>query len=173
MRNVTIGIDPGINGAVCIATSGEILDVFRLPVKVIRYANKKQKKVIDTRELSSLIEYHLKTGDNTTWVIEKVRARGGQSVTAMFNFGESLGRIFSVIEGLLSEGEDIYEISPQAWKKAFGTIGQDKDMTRLKVIDKYPDLSDKLKYKNTIDLAEAIVINLYGVEKGEKLEYKG
>ena len=85
----------------------------------------------------------------------------GQGVTSMFNFGQSFG----VIKGICSAlGIPIYFIRPVKWKKHFNLIGTEKDASRTKVIEMFPDLSPQLTKKKDSNKSDAILIGKYFVD---------
>ena len=91
-------------------------------------------------------------------VVEQVNAMPGQGVTSMFNFGQSFG----VIKGICSALRlPIYFVRPTKWKKHFNLIKTNKDASRTKVIEVYPDISSKLSRKKDSNRADAILIARY------------
>ena len=99
--------------------------------------------------------------ENSAVIIEQVSAMPGQGVTSMFNFGQSFG----VIKGICSAlGIPIYFIRPVKWKKHFNLIGTEKDASRTKVIEMFPDLSPQLTKKKDSNKSDAILIGKYFVD---------
>ena len=91
-------------------------------------------------------------------VVEHVNAMPGQGVTSMFNFGQSFG----VIKGICSAlSLPIYFVRPTKWKKYFNLIKTNKDASRTKVIEVYPEISSKLSRKKDSNKADAILIARY------------
>ena len=91
-------------------------------------------------------------------VIEQVSAMPGQGVTSMFNFGQSFGVIKGICAAL---NLPIYFVRPAKWKKHFNLIKTNKDASRTKVIEVYPEISSKLHRKKDSNRADAILIALY------------
>jgi crossover junction endodeoxyribonuclease RuvC len=82
----------------------------------------------------------------------------GQGVTSMFNFGQSFG----VIKGICSAlSLPIYFVRPTKWKRHFNLIKTNKDASRTKVIEIYPEISSKLYRKKDSNKADAILIARY------------
>jgi crossover junction endodeoxyribonuclease RuvC len=151
---ITIGIDPGISGAIAfLAPDGELLGVEDMPLVV-----EGKKNHVDGSAIRQLIE-----GYNPTdlWrlpfafhaVIESVHAMPNQGVTSMFNFGRSFGTVIGVLNGL---GVSVSQVRPQAWKKPLDLIGKDKDAARQLAIDLYPEAP--LSRKKDGGRADAILI---------------
>ena len=82
----------------------------------------------------------------------------GQGVTSMFNFGQSFGVIKGVCSAL---SIPIYFVRPVKWKKYFNLIKTNKDASRTKVIEVYPEISGKLSRKKDSNKADAILIARY------------
>ena len=94
---IIVGIDPGIAGAICFFSNGNIIDVIDMPTMA---EGKKNKKQVNGRQIFNEIKT-IKSkflDENISVVIEQVSAMPGQGVTSMFNFGQSYG----VIKGICS-----------------------------------------------------------------------
>ena len=152
-----IGIDPGISGAICFFESGEIKDVIDMPSMA---EGKKNKRQINGPQIYNEISRRIEglQKKNIAVVIEQVSAMPGQGVTSMFNFGQSFG----VIKGICSAlSLPIYFVRPTKWKKHFNLIKTNKDASRTKVIEVYPEISSKLSRKKDSNKADAILIARY------------
>ncbi len=152
-----IGIDPGINGAICLFKDGKIVDVFEMPKMAV---GKKNKSQVNASQIFNEIQKAIEGEDKTKViaVIEQVSAMPGQGVTSMFNFGQSFG----VIKGICSAlSLPIYFVRPIKWKKYFNLIKTNKDASRTKVIEIYPQISDKISRKKDSNKADAILIARY------------
>ncbi len=154
---IIVGIDPGIAGAICFFSRGNIIDVIDMPTMA---EGKKNKKQVNGRqifnEISLVKRKFLK--DSMSVVVEQVSAMPGQGVTSMFNFGQSFG----VIKGICSAMElPIFYVRPAKWKKYFNLINSEKDASRTKVIEMFPKISEKLSRKKDNNKADAILIAQY------------
>ena len=152
-----IGIDPGINGAICFFENGKVLDVIDMPTMA---EGKKNKKQVNGRqifnEISSRIESY--SYSNVKVVVEQVSAMPGQGVTSMFNFGQSFG----VIKGICAAMQlPIFFVRPAKWKKYFNLINTSKDASRSRAIEIFPKISNQLKRKKDSNKADAILIASY------------
>ena len=152
---IIIGIDPGISGAISVVENKKILEVYDTPTMI---DGKKNKRQINSAQVSSIIKERLNTGKEVVVVVEHVNAMPGQGVTSMFNFGQSFGVIKGICAAL---NLPIYFIRPTKWKKHFNLIKTNKDASRTKVIEVYPEISSKLQRKKDSNRADAILIALY------------
>tara|TARA_B100001027_G_scaffold206216_1_gene169606 strand:+ start:766 stop:1263 length:498 start_codon:yes stop_codon:yes gene_type:complete len=151
---IIVGIDPGIAGAICFFSNGNVIDVIDMPTMA---EGKKNKKQVNGRQIFNEIK-SIKSrflNENISVVVEQVSAMPGQGVTSMFNFGQSFG----VIKGICSAMElPIYYVRPAKWKKYFNLINSEKDASRTKVIEMFPKISHKLSRKKDNNKADSILI---------------
>ena len=152
---IIIGIDPGISGAISIIEDKKILEVYDTPTMI---DGKKNKKQINGAQVTNIIKEILNSGKEVIAVVEHVNAMPGQGVTSMFNFGQSFGVIKGICAAL---SIPIYFVRPSKWKKHFNLIKTNKDASRTKVIEVYPEISSKLHRKKDSNRADAILIALY------------
>tara|TARA_Y100000768_G_scaffold238705_1_gene180686 strand:+ start:150 stop:644 length:495 start_codon:yes stop_codon:yes gene_type:complete len=154
---IIVGIDPGISGALCFFSNGNVIDVIDMPTMA---EGKKNKKQVNGRQIFNEILNIKNTfaGHKINVVVEQVSAMPGQGVTSMFNFGQSFG----VIKGICSAMElPIFYVRPAKWKKYFNLINAEKDASRTKVIEMFPKISQKLSRKKDNNKADAILIAKY------------
>ena len=152
---IIIGIDPGINGAISIIENKKIIEVYDTPTMI---DGKKNKRQINGAQVTNIIKDMLNGGKEVVVVVEHVNAMPGQGVTSMFNFGQSFGVIKGICAAL---NLPIYFVRPSKWKKHFNLIKTNKDASRTKVIEVYPEISSKLHRKKDSNRADAILIALY------------
>ena len=152
---IIIGIDPGISGAISIIENKRILEVYDTPTMI---DGKKNKRQINSAQVTNIIRERINTGKEVVVVVEHVNAMPGQGVTSMFNFGQSFGVIKGICAAL---SLPIYFVRPTKWKKHFNLIKTNKDASRTKVIEVYPEISNKLYRKKDTNRADAILIALY------------
>jgi len=152
---IIIGIDPGINGAISVIEDKKILEVYDTPTMI---DGKKNKRQINSAQVSNIIKERLNNEKEVVVVVEHVNAMPGQGVTSMFNFGQSFGVIKGICAAL---SLPIYFVRPSKWKKHFNLIKTNKDASRTKVIEVYPEISNKLHRKKDSNRADAILIALY------------
>ena len=155
---IIFGIDPGVSGAISILEDKKILEIYDMPTMI---DGKKNKKQVNGSQVTNIIKENLTTDKETIVVVEHVNAMPGQGVTSMFNFGQSFG----VIKGICSAlSLPIYFVRPSKWKKHFNLINTNKDASRTKVIQVYPEISSKLSRKKDSNKADAILIASYYYE---------
>ena len=152
---IIIGIDPGISGAISIIENKKILEVYDTPTMI---DGKKNKKQINSAQVTNIIKERLDKEKEVVVVVEQVNAMPGQGVTSMFNFGQSFGVIKGICAAL---SLPIYFVRPTKWKKHFNLINTNKDASRTKVIETYPEISSKLSRKKDSNKADAILIARY------------
>jgi len=152
---IIIGIDPGISGAISIVENKKIIEVYDTPTMI---DGKKNKKQVNGAQVSNIIKERLNSEKEVVVVVEHVNAMPGQGVTSMFNFGQSFGVIKGICAAL---SIPIHFVRPAKWKKHFNLIKTNKDASRTKVIEAYPEISSKLHRKKDSNRADAILIALY------------
>lgn len=152
---ILLGIDPGVSGALSVYEHKKLVEVLDMPTMS---EGKKNKKQINSAQLSLEIKKRVNGSDENAVVIEHVTAMPGQGVTSMFNFGQSFG----VIKGICSAlNLPVYFVRPVKWKKHFNLIGSSKDASRTKAIEMFPSFSDNMAKKKDANKADAILIGRY------------
>ncbi len=152
---IILGIDPGVSGAISVLENKKVVDVFEMPTMI---DGKKNKKQINGSQVANIFRDRMNGETEIIVVVEHVNAMPGQGVTSMFNFGQSFG----VIKGICSALKlPIYFVRPTKWKKHFNLIKTNKDASRTKVIEVYPEISSKLSRKKDSNKADAILIARY------------
>ena len=149
-----IGIDPGISGSICFFRDGKILDVIEMPVM---NEGKKNKKQVNGAQIYNEITKKINSNPetNTRVVIEHVTAMPGQGVTSMFNFGQSFG----VLKGIcFAMRLPMFFVRPAKWKRYYNLINSEKDASRTRAIEIFPDFSSQLSKKKDSNKADAILI---------------
>ena len=152
---IIIGVDPGLSGAISILENKKIIEVYDTPTMI---EGKKNKRQINGAQVANIIKERINDEKEVVVVVEHVNAMPGQGVTSMFNFGQSFGVIKGICAAL---NLPIYFVRPTKWKKHFNLIKTNKDASRTKVIEAYPEISSKLHRKKDSNRADAILIALY------------
>jgi len=151
-----IGIDPGVSGAIVVLYNGHPAESYRMPVMKIGSTSR-----VNASALAAMIRPYSSSLVPTEVYVEQVGAMPGQGVSSMFSFGHSCG----VIAGVLGAFEMRVElVTPQAWKKRAGLIGSDKDASRSRAIQMWPEWRELDKKGAGQALADAALIAYYGVE---------
>ena len=149
-----IGIDPGISGAISFFEDGKILDVIDMPSMA---EGKKNKRQVNGAQIYNEIKKRIKIvkKGKVCVVIEQVSAMPGQGVTSMFNFGQSFG----VIKGICAAMQlPMHLVRPAKWKKYFNLLKTEKEASRTKAIEIFPQISHMLSKKKDVNKADAILI---------------
>ena len=148
-----IGIDPGISGSICFFEDGKILEVIEMPIMI---EGKKNKKQVNGAQIYNEFSKWINNKDNEIRVvIEQVSAMPGQGVTSMFNFGQSFG----ILKGICSAMQlPMFFVRPAKWKKYYNLINSEKDASRTRAIEIYPNFSSQLSKKKDSNKADAILI---------------
>ena len=146
-----IGIDPGASGALVILENDIPIEWSIMPTYKVGSA---------TRVNAAEVAIFMDRGIEIEHVyVELVHAMPSQGVTSMFNFGHSCGTVMGVIATL---GYAHTMVTPQAWKKAAGLMGTDKDAARARAIQLWPSWTDLSAKGKGQALADAALIARYG-----------
>lgn len=155
---ITIGIDVGAKGALCLIKNDKV--EYLIPFKTIK------------SYIPLLIR--IKNHKALSIYVEEVHSMPKQGVKSMFSFGQRLGEIIGCLEALEL---DYKLVLPQQWQKDFFKkegIEKDKDNTKEQIgniiYNKFLYLSSKLMKRTgriNTDLTDAIAIS-YTYVKGGK-----
>ena len=149
-RKRVLGIDVGATGAIVLLEDGQPIEWTAMPTTKIGTATRVNAAALSDFFRKSFVEHVY---------VESVHAMPGQGVTSMFNFGHSCGTVMGVLGAL---GIPYTMVTPQAWKKAAGLIGTDKDAARSRAIQLWPKWRELDKKGKGQALADAALIALYG-----------
>lgn len=151
-----IGVDPGNSGAIAVLdTVNKTLEVIDIPTKIV-VKNKKNRTDVDTVGLADFLVKH----QSAIAIVEQVGAKPTDGTVGAFTFGKSYGAVLGV---LAANNIPVTDVSPQAWKRKAGLIGEDKDYSRTKASELFPKCSGLWKYKKNNGRAEAALIALHGI----------
>ena len=154
MTKYSIGIDPGLSGAIAIL-SPESLKIFDMPTMTVE-RNGKAKRQVSASELAEML--YLYSGRDCHVYCERVSAMAGQGVTSVFSFGRSFG----MIEGILAAFKmPVTFVPPATWVKAVGR-GQGKDASRARAMELFPSDQDQFKRVKDDGRADAALIAHWG-----------
>jgi crossover junction endodeoxyribonuclease RuvC len=151
----TIGIDPGLSGAIVIIENRMPIEWMAMPTMKTGSSNR-----VNASALGAFIRPHLYSDSKIHAYVELVASMPKQGVASMFSFGHSAG----VIQGVLGAFEiPVYMVTPSSWKKRAGLLGTEKDATRVKAIQMWPNWRDLDKKGKGQALADAALIAVYGM----------
>lgn len=162
---ITLGIDPGVTGAIAILADGEPVRFVDLPA----FDRPKGGRELDPFRLAAALrgvgQEH--RGAAIFATLEEVGAFSGEGRTSGFRFGEGFG----IVKGVLGSLGIAWTLArPQAWKKHFALIGTDKDQARIEAVRRYPHLSSALARKKDIGRADALLIARWAWETEQHVE---
>ncbi|MDR1558586.1 MAG: hypothetical protein LBS84_02600 [Clostridiales bacterium] len=157
--NVSIGIDPGINGAIAAINAGsmEVLEVIDTPV-----VTSDGKRLYDIGGIADAIRHMCLFGDAVV-ILEQAQAMPGQGVSSTF----ATGRGFGIWEGVLSALDVPYRtIRPVVWtRKIFaGMSGEGKARAIQFALRMFPgcELTPKGSRKPRDGRADALCLAIMG-----------
>lgn len=172
---IILGIDPGVNGACALYKQPDCEGVIsrdaRIKVFDLPTSGEGTKRRLEVSVLKSWIEDH----PIDYAFIELVNAmpllpgkddesgeRGKIGATSMFRFGMAYGMLQATI---LCCGLPLEYVTPQKWKKHFDLKGgaENKDMSRQKVLNLFPNYAALFQRKLDHQRAEALLIAVYGM----------
>jgi len=153
-RSLTLGIDPGLHGAVAIIEGREVRLLDDLPT--VQFSTARIKHRIDAASLAELLAPFADAVRMA--VIEKVAARPGEAPSGAFSFGYTSGAIAGVLGALRVP---VTTVAPAVWKRAM-RLGADKDLSRARALELFPAVADRLARKKDHDRAEALLLAAWG-----------
>ena len=158
MSKYSIGIDPGLSGAIAII-SLENLKIFDMPTMTVD-RNGKAKRQVSAAELAEML--YLYSDKDCHVYVEKVSAMAGQGVTSVFSFGRSFG----MIEGILAAFKlPVTFVPPATWTKGIGRA-PGKDASRARAMELFPDNQTDFKRVKDDGRADAALIAMWGIRNG-------
>lgn len=107
---ISIGIDPGLNGAICIIDFSPVLVSINKINLIPMPLNGRE---VDCHALAEIFQaFHM--DESVMACLEKVSAMPKQGVSSMFKFGRCVG----ALQAILASFKIPYsEVTPQAWQK--------------------------------------------------------
>jgi len=144
-----LGADPGLSGGVAFYYP-DTRDVAVLDMPVVAGE-------VNMPELARQIRIY---GPKFAFV-ERVASRPGQGVSSVFRFGCAYGQLLGVIATL----EVPYRlVTPSTWKRWFKLSGSDKELSRARALELWPQRAELFKRKMDHGRAEAALLALYGAD---------
>ena len=147
-------IDPGVHGAIAWIEDGALFDVVDMPMadKAVSAAGvaHELRKFYDPRVL--------------TVVIEDVFSMPRDGVASAFKFGVGKGILLGVVAAL---GCETMLYRPSVWKKGMG-LTADKELSRRRAIELWPDSYEKFCLKKHDGRAEAALLGRWYYDKYER-----
>ncbi len=161
---IVTGFDVGINGGAAALSVGEmgttLLDCIALPT--LADGSNRQ---IDVRRLGLWLESVCPDVAYVENVTPMPSQQGNRSMgaTSAFRFGMACGAIRAT---LVSYSIPLVLVTPQSWKRALAfPKGSDKEASRQMALERVPDSARFLNLKKSHNVAESILIALYGASQ--------
>ena len=147
---ITVGIDPGLTGAVAFLRNGEYYSLFDIPTTLKGSGSVKQE--VEPGGLKRMFLERLEGREDVAIALERVSAMPGQGSSSVFSFGDTYGCCRSVAS---LTGYPLYLVTPTTWKKHFG-LGRDKEESRALATRLFPGA--ELHLKKHADRSEALLM---------------
>ena len=171
---ISIGIDPGITGAIAILdTETRLVRFVDTPTVTVK-SGKKFKDQMDPRAIVEILSVFT---EDTFVTIEKVNAMPGwkndpenpgqrveasMGVTSAFNFGMGFGMWLGILAAMKLPYQTVHPIT---WKRSMmADMGKEKDASRVKAIQLFPNVYQDLKLKKHHGRADALLIATWGAK---------
>jgi crossover junction endodeoxyribonuclease RuvC len=146
----TLGIDPGLSGALALHCDGAWI---MIDMPIVGDAKRHE---IDGPQICAW----LRTYRPGHAFIEYAAARPGQGVTSMFRFGCCYGALKMALAAC---GVPFTVVTPAKWKPAVGIqTGADKEASRLRALQLFPDQAAQLARKKDHARADAMLLAYFG-----------
>lgn len=145
-----VAIDPGQTGAVAhLHNDGRFCCVHDMPVV---------DKRVSAYLLAELVR-RLKneSGEECTFIVEKVAAMPKQGVSSTFTFGQGYGIVLGVLAALRCR---LGLVRPAEWKRKMG-LSAEKEPCRQKALELFPDAVQMLQRKKDHGRAEALLLGFW------------
>ena len=147
---LTVGIDPGLTGAVAFLRNGEYYSLFDIPTTLKGTGSVKQE--VEPGGLKRMFLERLEGREDVAIALERVSAMPGQGSSSVFSFGDTYGCCRSVAS---LTGYPLHLVTPATWKKHFG-LGRDKEESRALATRLFPGA--ELHLKKHADRSEALLM---------------
>jgi hypothetical protein len=152
--SLTLGIDPGLSGALAILSPDGALELLAdLPI-----VRDRSLAWVDGSELQSLILGALQ-GRTAVAMVERVSSMPGQGIASAFQFGVGFGSILGVLQALHIRLEFV---TAAVWKRSYG-LSRDKQASLHKARLLFP--TAELHLAKHEGRAEALLIAHYALTR--------
>ncbi len=149
----TIGIDPGLSGAIAFYAPADRLLIIDVPS--FKATTGRQ---VDLQQLVSLFKGALIAFQPEHAFIENVHSMPEQGISSAFKFGKTCGQLEMLIAAC---SIPTTFVTPQKWKKGL-QVQKHKDSSRLRASQLLPDHAKLWPLKKHHNRADAVLIAYYG-----------
>lgn len=159
-----VGIDPGVDGAIAIYNADlGIVRTIRFPTFHLK-VNKAKRRILDVQATRTILAGIKELYPLAVVALENPHSMPKQGVASSFSFGRSVG----VLEGLIVGISFTYRlIEPAVWKRAM-KLSPDKDYSRRRASQLFPEHADQWAKPADEGRAEAALLAYYYVHGGTK-----
>ena len=147
---ITLGIDPGLDGAIGALRDGAFLAVEDMPT-VIK-GDGMIKREVDSKRLIEILKSISPADEPGALALERVGAMPGQGSSSTFSLGDSYGAARTAVIACRFE---LHVMTPSAWKKHF-FLSRDKNESIALAQELFP--TAPIKLKKHADRAEALLM---------------
>ena len=147
---ITIGIDPGLSGAIGVLKNGAYVGVEDMPI--VAKGTGSVKNEVDPAGLAAILRKYAPADEAVAVVLERVNAMPGQGSSSIFSLGDSFGCARAAVAVCRFE---LTYVTPGQWKKYF-KLTSDKELGRALAVRMFPDA--QLNLKKHVDRAEALLM---------------
>lgn len=149
---ITVGVDPGLKGALAFLHNGKYLNVIDMPI--MSKGSGSVKNEVNPSALLAFLKTNCPHDEDVLVALERVNAMPGQGVSSVFSLGDSFGCARSCIAACNYE---LTYVTPRTWKKHFN-LTSDKEMCRAAAVKMFPEANTLLHLKKHADRAEALLM---------------
>ena len=154
---ITVGIDPGLSGAIVVICEGEIVTLDDTPTSVIP-KGKGHRTIYNESLMFEILSRH-GGGSGLEAFIEKSAPMPGQGVVSVFSFGYGVGLWIGMLTALKIPYTRVH---PATWRRrVMNDMPKGKDANMVRAKELYPMADIRLKKHH--GRADAILIGHYGI----------
>jgi len=149
---ITLGIDPGLSGAIAVLDGDQLRAAHDIPAVQIRAKGRE----VDLPNLAQIFDAICSSEAPAACWVEDVSAMPEQGIASAFRFGETLGALRGMAAAHFIP---LFRVRPNIWKRG---IPAGKDAARGLASSTWPTMSEHFRLVKHADRAEAALIALYG-----------
>jgi crossover junction endodeoxyribonuclease RuvC len=153
---ITLGIDPGLSGALALLIDDDRIILRDMPTFEIVKSNKRRNEIDVHALIKTLCDMH-REYSQIHCVIERAGARPGEGTASSWKNGCNWGMVYTAVAAVQFP---VQIIQPAVWKKAMG-VPADKDGARLVASRLLPRHAHNWVAKKHDGRAEAALMALY------------
>lgn len=152
MTKSIAGIDPGLDGAIALVSSSNII-IFDMPTFEL-----KGKRHVDNYGLARFFDLH--ASDIVRACVEDPNAMPHDGVASAHKFGVNCGVVKQAVASCFIP---MFLVKPAKWKMAMG-LSSDKDASRALASRMFPKFSHLWPLKKHEGRCEAVLLAVYGAK---------